>query len=272
MTSIIIPARNEKHLIRTIDNVFAMARNPVEVIVVLDGWYFEPDEKHSQAECDELKRIYETVLQDKRIRTINNNRPVGQRVAINTSFSIASGDWLMKIDGHSILSPGFDEVVESSDTNALNVPTVCRIDEGGWYCKYDAMYSHAIIQKPEGPDSLKSKRIKTVWKETEIEQATMSFLGMTFWCHKDLWPHIKHENHLGGWGYCGTELSLKAWLRGYSVKVTSRVLCGHLFRAKFPYYAGLFEMSKTHDWILENLVKDNDKFNWLVNKFQPEGY
>src|SRR3989304_2090963 len=92
--SVIIPARNEQYLARTVDDLFAKAAGEIEVLVVLDG----PSEYPSPAE---RKRL-----------TVIHKAQEGLRPAINAGADAATGKYLCKVDAHTAVSAGFDEMLK----------------------------------------------------------------------------------------------------------------------------------------------------------------
>ena len=92
MVSVLITARNEKYLERTIRDVLDNAEGEIEVIVVLDGYV--PDSKID--------------MQDARVLFLHYAFPVGQRAAINEAARQARGKYIMKLDAHCAVDKGFD--------------------------------------------------------------------------------------------------------------------------------------------------------------------
>ena len=90
--SVVIPARNEFYLQRTVDDVFAKAYGPIEVIVILDGGN------------DRLKQRSD-------LKIIHHDHPAGTRKSLNEAINLASGEYIFKLDAHCILSKGFDTVL-----------------------------------------------------------------------------------------------------------------------------------------------------------------
>ena len=65
--SIIIPARNEKYLEKTIRNVLENATGEIEIIAILDGYIPDP----------------QININDDRVIFVHNEVAIGQRPAIN---------------------------------------------------------------------------------------------------------------------------------------------------------------------------------------------
>src|SRR5512137_2181980 len=89
--SILIPARNEMFLDRTIADILANIQGSTEVIAVLDGY---KSDLPSAA--------------DPRVTVIYNTQSVGQRAATNQAAKISQAKYLMKCDAHCAFDQGFD--------------------------------------------------------------------------------------------------------------------------------------------------------------------
>ena len=99
--SVLIPARNERWLSRTVQDVCAHMRGDTDVWVVLDGAWPEPG--------------YELV-QHPRVHVVYLPQSIGQRAATNLAAKLSSGRYLMKLDAHCSVADGFDvELVRAGD-------------------------------------------------------------------------------------------------------------------------------------------------------------
>lgn len=115
--SIIIPARNEQFLIKTIQDILEKAAGDIEIIAVLENYWPE-----------DIAQV-----QDERVSYIHFGTPRGMRGAINAGVAIARGDYVMKLDAHCMLSPGFDTILSSvCRDNWVCVPTRYRLDAENW--------------------------------------------------------------------------------------------------------------------------------------------
>jgi len=91
-TSILIPARNEEWLGRTIADVLKNTSEGCEVIAVLDGaWPAEPITPHP------------------RLTLIHHAVSIGQRAAINEAASLSTADYVCKLDAHCRVDKDFDQ-------------------------------------------------------------------------------------------------------------------------------------------------------------------
>src|ERR1035437_4368594 len=90
--SVIIPARQEDMLDRTIQDLLENIQANTQIIVVLDGWI--PDPSLTQS--------------DPRLTIIYNPQSKGQRGASNQAARLAKGKYIMKVDAHCAFDKGFD--------------------------------------------------------------------------------------------------------------------------------------------------------------------
>ena len=84
MLSILIAARNEVYLKRTLEEILAKAEGVIEVVIVLDGWIPDPGFD----------------MKDERIRFYSFPESRGQRACINEAARLAKGTHIMKLDPH----------------------------------------------------------------------------------------------------------------------------------------------------------------------------
>src|SRR3972149_6193801 len=89
--SILIPARNEMFLYRTIEDILANIEADTEVIAVLDGKLADPP-----------------IPQNARVNVIYLPESIGQRAATNMACKLAKSKYVMKIDAHCAFDKGFD--------------------------------------------------------------------------------------------------------------------------------------------------------------------
>jgi len=112
MVSVIIPARNEQFLEKTINDLLAKAEGEIEIIVVLDGYWPNPGLKD-----------------DPRVTLLHRGQSRGMRDAINSAVAIAKGEYIMKTDAHCMFGEGFDvKLVADHKPNWLVVPRRYRLD------------------------------------------------------------------------------------------------------------------------------------------------
>lgn len=119
--SVVIPSRNERFLQATIDSLLAGATGDIEILACLDGYWPDPP-----------------LREDPRVRVLHWSEPRGMRPSENTAIAVATGDFLMKLDAHCLVAPGYDEALTAAcEPGTLVVPTRHSIDPDRWLTSPD---------------------------------------------------------------------------------------------------------------------------------------
>jgi succinoglycan biosynthesis protein ExoA len=109
LVSVIVPARNEEREIgRTLDALRAQDYPHLEIIVV--------DGDSTDGTVDVVKRH---MVEDPRIELVHNPRRITP-VSLNVAVAHARGQWLVRMDAHSVVEPGYVSAA------------VARLREGRW--------------------------------------------------------------------------------------------------------------------------------------------
>jgi glycosyltransferase involved in cell wall biosynthesis len=295
--SILIPAKNEEFLKRTVEDILENIEGNTEVIVVLDG--------------------YETALpkmpEDKRVRVITNPVGLGQRGATNQACKLSKAKYVMKVDAHCAFDKGFDvkmmREMEGHD-NWTMVPVMRNLHAFNWVCTD----GHSRYQGPSGPcmeSGCGKPTVKdVVWiaktnpqsvsycfdeephfqyfneyrKRPEAMQGniteTMSIQGSCFMLAREkYWDLNISDETLGSWGSQGIEVACKTWLSGGRVVVNHKTWYAHMFRTQggdfgFPYENPGRKVQHAKQTVKE-LFFDNKwekqiyPLSWLLEKFWP---
>ena len=288
--SVLIPARNELFLNNTIQDVVARSEADTEVIVVLDGaWPVEP------------------VPDNDRVILVHLSESIGQRAACNLAARISQAPYVMKLDAHCSVGPGFDRILlEDMQPGWTMVPKMYNLHAFDWVCQ---ACGERRYQSPSGPckkcggDTVRD----VVWKAKPNPETTamrfdrdlkfqywsgykhrqhgdlvdtMSILGACFLMERDRWfdLDICDENH-GGWGQQGTEVACKTWLSGGRLVVNKRTWFAHMFRTQggdfgFPYPLSGKDVRKAREyskalWLGNNWDKAIYDLPWLISRFAP---
>lgn len=290
--SVIIPARNEIFLKRTVHEVLEKSGPETECIVILDGdWPTEPLPQHE------------------RLSVIFHAKSIGQRAAINEGVKVSKAQYIMKLDAHCTLDRGFDKKLIASaqelGREVLQVPLQYNLHAFDWVCPE----GHRRYQSPSGPcmecgketirDIIWRKREsrKTwawrfdkdlhfqYWREYEKKHPeqyveTMCILGACFFMDRNwYWELGGCDEQHGSWGQQGVEMSCKAWLAGGRVICNKKTWFSHMFRTQggdfsFPYPIEGKEQDKarlySRDlWRNGKYSKAIHDLDWLVKKFNP---
>lgn len=268
--SVIIPARNEPFLQKTIECVFASAVEDVEVVAICDGYWPDPP------------------IQDHaNVVIIHHTTPIGQRASVNEGAKIASGKWIMKLDAHCNLAKGFDKALkEACQYEWTMVPRMYNMEIKTFQPKHrrytDYMYiSGPHYEKPFRAMYFDSRRTN-LRKKNKIIDETMACMGPGWFLHKDrFWEQEGCDEEHGGWGQMGVEVSLKAWLSGGALMVHKGTWFAHWFRgggvpvgfkSGFPYHLSQRDVDKARShsqslWLGNKWCKQVRPIEWLVEKF-----
>ena len=270
--SIIIPARTEKYLNKTIEDILAKATGEIEVIPVLDGYTW--------AELFKLRKI-----EDKRVKYISLPLPEDfdrhKRQAINVGVSIAKGKFVCWMDGHCVVAPGFDEqLAKDCQDNWAMVPRRYRLnpdkwDREGWEGRPPIDYEYFMWQKLTKQRrfskyrwDLKSEARKDIPID-DIFTAQASFFFMTKrWFQRC--GFMKVDGYTG-WGQEGEEVCMTTIQNGGRAVVDKNTWYAHMHKGqmhgwmyKWTNVEPSYEYAFKH-WIYE----EKEFFVNLINRFMP---
>jgi glycosyltransferase involved in cell wall biosynthesis len=291
--SILIPARNEQFLNRTIEDIFAHVEGDTEIIVVLDGsWPAEP------------------IPDNPRLTLIHHSTSIGQRAATNEAARLSEAKYLMKVDAHCAFDQGFDvKLMADMQDDWTMAPLMKNLHAFDWVCPN----GHRRYQSPSGvckdcgeptamdvvwiaknnPKSTSYRFDKDLhfqyWEDYKKKQKgdlveSMSLQGSAFLVTRKKYFELDicDERH-GSWGQQGTEVACRTWLSGGRVVISKKTWYAHLFRTQgadfgFPYPNPGIEKARVHSRQLWNLKEPNKFPNWdkakypliwLIQKFAP---
>jgi len=253
-TSVVIPSRNEPYLKKTILDLLSNAKDEIEVIAVLDGYWEDIDK----------------IVNDKRVIYIHFPTSKGMRNTINSAIRIAKYPYILKTDAHCLFDPGFDRVLKNDcKDNYIVVPRRYRLDP----IKWEITNGRPPVDY-EYIDSLDLHGVR--WEEKAVERKDVmvddiiSAQGSCWFMKKDFF------NKLGGLDDVnyGTfflefqELAFKAWTHGGRVVVDKNTWYAHYHKVKSRGY-------RLNDGEREKAVKfiqgwrKNHKWREVIKKFLP---
>lgn len=287
--TIIIPARNEMFLGRTIQDILEHAEGDTDIIAVLDGqWPTEPLPQHPK------------------VTIIFYPESIGQRAAMNAAVRASTSKYIMKCDAHCSFDQGFDvKMLADMQDDWTLVPIMKNLHAFDWVCEE----GHRRYQSPSGPcrECGKPTTMDVVWiakdspkstsyrfdssmhfqywgeyaKRPEAQgelSETMSLQGSCFMVtrQKYLELELADERH-GSWGQQGVEVALKTWLSGGRVVVTKKTWYAHMFRTQggdfgFPYPNPGVDKARKYSrdlWLNDKWDKAIHPLSWLIDKFAP---
>lgn len=292
--SILIPARNEMFLKRTIEDILEHSEAETEIIAVLDGCFADPPlDIHP------------------RVTVIMHKSPVGQRAATNEAARLARGKYIMKLDAHCAFDQGFDrkmlEAIEGHDDWTM-VPMMRNLHAFDWVCPD----GHRRFQSPSGPckECGKDTERDVVWRPNPDRPTSvaycfdpephfqyfhgfkrrpegkgdvtesMSLQGSCFMCTKERYMALNLcDESMGSWGSQGIEVACKTWLSGGKVMCCQKTWYAHLFRTQggdfgFPYEQSGRQIDEAKKKARDTFFKNKwpgqkRKLHWLVERFWP---
>lgn len=292
--SVLIPARNEQFLARTVEDLLSNIRGDTEIIVALDGAWAEP-----------------SLPQDERLTVIYVPEPIGQRAAGNLCARLASKKYVMKVDAHCSFDKGFDikmlKAFEEVGENVTMVPTMYNLHVYDWVCPN----GHRQYQDKGNIclECAKECSMEMLWRRRLSRKSTsycfdaephfqyfgefskrpegkgeitesMSLQGSCFCMTREKWFELDVcDESLGSWGSQGIEVACKTWLSGGRVLVNQRTWYAHLFRTKskvfgFPYKQSERQIQSAKKKVREMFYnnqwpKQTMKLHELIEKFWP---
>lgn len=226
--SVIIPARNEPFLLPTVRDLLAHAVGPIEVIVVLDGYWPTP-----------------ALPEDPRIRILHRGQARGMRPAINDAAAIARGEYLLKSDAHCLWPEGYDQVLveDYHEHNWILVPRRYPLDPDAWTFekrrdgKYPIDYHYLSEPFHKHGDAVPGLH-GTEWRarrdarpHLELDDE-MTSQGSAWFVSRRCWDWLGPQDaaRYGAFWFEMQEMGLTAWLRGGAIKVTKRTHYAHLYK------------------------------------------
>jgi len=292
--SVIIPARNEMFLNRTVQSVLEAIRGNTEIIVVCDGnWPAEPIPDHPL------------------VTMVHFTDPIGQRAATNIGASVSRAKFIMKLDAHCSIAEGFDEILTAEcDHDHTVVPRLYNLHAFDWICScgnrqyqgptptvcqkcnQEGSFTREIIWKPRLNRRSDYMRFDSdlhfqYWRDYEKRTKSkndlspvLGNLGACWMMHRARFWELQglDESH-GSWGQMGTEISCKTWLSGGQQLVNKKTWYSHLFRTQggdfgFPYPidANQVQTARKHSrdlWLRGMWTKAHRPLRWLIEKFAP---
>lgn len=300
--SILIPARNEEFLARTIQDIIEKHEAETEIIAVLDGQWATP-----------------SIPQHPMVNVVYVPEAIGQRAGTNLAAKLAKGKYLMKVDAHCAFDQGFDrkmvDFMKKHGDDITCVPVMRNLWAFDWKC-YHCGKKWYQDNKPECCDQChKGDKIrkKMLWygkpnprswsycfnaeprfmyfedykhrpgiKDTAKKEGyseSMSLQGSCYMMSREKYAQFAEGREaLGNWGNEGISIACKSWLSGGRVLVNHETWYAHLFRTKsdfgFPWPASGRDQQKVKQRVKDLFWNKEWKYmkypvSWLVRRFAP---
>ena len=246
LLSIIIPAYMEPYLAKTVDSLHESAKGPIEVIVVLDGYWPE--------------KIPEKCV------VIHSTSDVGMRTAINKGARIAKGKYLMKCDAHCLFKPGFDlQLKNDCQENWMMVPVLYQMDMDKWRrqgTRREFQYFDKTDMKghdwPEFAERCEGQQLCDLL----TSQGSCWFTPLE-WFKK---IGMEDDVNYGKMGREAQEMCLKTWTNGGRYVLNRNVWYAHWRKSHAAKRSS--NRSKSMKYAVKHWQEEED-ISWLIKKFAP---
>ncbi len=270
--TIVIPSRNERFLPNTILDLLEKAHGDIEIIAVLDGYWPDPP-----------------IPENPNVILLHKGKSQGMRSGINSGVAIATGEYIMKLDGHCMLDEGFDvKILQNIEDNWVVIPRRKRLDAEKWCLQdvgkpdIDASY----LSYPDNPNDWGGAGLNgRIWtnrirKRIDVPiDDELSFQG-SCWVMKKTYFHeleLMDEHNYGPFWNEAQEIGFKCWLSGGRVVRNKTTWYAHLHKGK-KYGRGYFLPKNwatkgnrfTMSWFGgRGWHKQDRPLSWLIEKFMP---
>lgn len=278
--SIVIPSRNEKYMIPTIENIFKQAVGEIEVVAVLEGYW--PD------------GWKDVVAKYPNLHTIHHGEAEGMRKSINdgVASAISRGTkYIAKFDAHCCFGEGFDEIIKAEmDADWIVVPRRKRLDPDTFAPRTDGRpdIDYHYLSFPDNPQDFGGPGLNgKVWAERAKERFgkpeyeiddEMSSQGSGWAMHAEYFTRMGFmdaENYGQFWNEF-QELGLSCWLSGGRVVVNKKTWYAHWHKgsAGRGYHLPKEWLNKgatfTKRWLFnEASSKQTLPFKFIIERFSP---
>ncbi len=270
MVSIIIPCYREPYLNKTIDSL--LSAQDIEIIPVIDCYQLE-----------------EPIREDPRVKPIILTKNKGMRGAINKGLKAATGEYLMKMDAHCTIAPGYEKSLIGED-NWLMIPRRYSLNETTWdRVEKLPIKDYHYLSFPKQTAYGYSFFVVADKKRNEVGvDNTMAFQGSCWVANRRYFmEHVGFldDKNYGCFSQEQQEIGLKYWLGGGAVKTTNKTWYAHLFKKEHHYKSARFshrhkkdeEAIRGNEYATKHWMNDEESgmiysFKWLIEKFNPPGW
>lgn len=295
--SVVIPARNERWLAKTIEDVLSHIEADTEIIAVLDGAWAEPG-----------------IPQHERVTVAYLPESIGQRAATNLGARISTATYVMKLDAHCAMDQGFDrkliEAAKELGPDVTQIPAQHNLHVFDRICKSCGKREYqGPTDVPCVPCGETNWDIEVVWNPKRRRSESWAFdgtlrfmpnsgeigrrpehqgeiadvmtsLGACFFLSRErYWQLGGLDEAHGSWGQLGVELACKSWLSGGRQVVNKATWFSHCFRTQghnfgmpYPITGDEQERARAYSrdlWFNSKWPGQVLPLRWLVEKFWP---
>jgi len=258
MVSVVTASRNEKYTAKTVRDLLKNAAGPIEVIVVLDGWW-DPE-----------------IVSDDRVVYLHYSDPRGMRNALNKAVAIARGDYILKTDSHCMFGEGYDEILKRDcGDNWVVVPRRYALDPERWELEDNPKYpiDYMYLSKDLHGEPWQDKNRDKALEDKKVDDL-MSAQGSCWFMKKSYFKElgILDESTYGSFWNEFQEIGLKCWLTGGRVVVNKNTWYAHWHKPKSVGrgYSLRDAGQEAAQEAVAKYVRDHQKeFDEFINKFAP---
>lgn len=278
MLSVIIPSRSAQWLKQTVNDLLNKAEGDVEVIVVYDGRWPEPDEMPPAD--PRVVQMYHGEL--------HNN--LGMRASINAGVKLSKGEYLFVIDEQCGVDQGYDvKLIKDSQPNWVVIPRRKRLEPETWTLindgrpDIDYMQVDYPYQRPydktcglHGAEWKRPERADIMIDDTPTMQGSCYFMYRSWW--DKCFPNGLDDVNYGTFTQEAQEVSFTTWFNDGEVKVNKNTWYAHWHKgSKGKGYGFSNAQYKKHMegtergrlYCIDHWMA-HPKFTWFVNEKFPD--
>jgi len=273
--SVIIPSREDSYLVKTVTGLLENAKEPIEVVVVLDGYW------PKDYEWNDDRVVVVHIGSDK--------NPLGMRACINAGARVASGEYIMKLDEHCMVEEGFDEKLKADcEDNWVVVPRRYRLDADNWKIIEDGRppIDYMYLENRDGYLHGEIWKERTEERKDVLVDDLMTFQGSCWFLKKKFWDEVigpMDDVNYGPFSNEAQEIGNKAWLSGGKVIVNKKTWYAHWHRDRRGYRFTSEQQRRFNEnvtkgrkhasdyWLNNKWLERVHDYEWLLEKFPKEG-
>ena len=262
MISIIILARNEKYLTKTVEGIYSNAEGDFETIIVLDGETDYPIPDHYPD-----------------LTIIENPEPIGIVPSLEKAVAASEGEYLIKLDSHCAVDEGFDVKLRNDyEDNWVVVPRRYTLDLSTWE-KYPRIVDYFYLSCPWTHPKFMMQSCPWISgageKSDILIDDLMAFQGSMWFMSRKHWDRLGIFNAIGDSYAEHHEISMRTWLGGGRVVINKNTWYAHPARNDDRGYQMSFnKVFRDHKrsalyWTGNKWADRIHDYDWLIDKFWP---
>lgn len=229
--SVIIPSRSAQWLAKTVDALLNKAEGSVEVVVVYDGRWPEPDELPK--DDPRLVQIHHGLVHDN----------YGMRESINAGVRASSGAYIMVIDEQTDVDQGYDvKLAADCEDDWVVIPRRKRLEPITWTLIEDGRpdIDYMAVEYPylkplDKTQGLHGKEWKRPERADILIDDTPTMQGSCYFMTRKHWDNVIREldsTNYGTFTMEAQECGLKTWLSGGRVVVNKKTWYAHWHKGR----------------------------------------